>query len=176
MAKSARASGIKKNRQVLKKKVFGPVEAARNERLSSKLLELAQQPKTREVEMEEEGVSYSNSSTNVQDDHETDNATGIEAQTSDAKNDSKATKGASQSSFAISIPACLLHNSHDSHALPTPPATPTLDASTITTPILDIPAQKQLAQELFFFHMLGASTDIVGFDEHGDLLLDFAKS
>ncbi|KXL50829.1 MAG: hypothetical protein FE78DRAFT_116400, partial [Acidomyces sp. 'richmondensis'] len=45
MAKSARASRIKKNNRALKHKVFGPVEAARNERLSAKLLELAQQPK-----------------------------------------------------------------------------------------------------------------------------------
>ena len=45
MAKSARASGIKKNKAVLKKRVFGPVETARNERLNAKLLELAKQPK-----------------------------------------------------------------------------------------------------------------------------------
>jgi len=45
MAKSARASRMKKNNTALKHKVFGPVEAARNERLSAKLLQLAQQPK-----------------------------------------------------------------------------------------------------------------------------------
>nr|POE65076.1 hypothetical protein CFP56_34744 [Quercus suber] len=54
MGKSARASGIKKNNQALKKRVFGPVETARNERLSAKLLELAQQPKPPRPEMEVE--------------------------------------------------------------------------------------------------------------------------
>lgn len=50
MAKSARASTIKKNNSALKKRVFGPVEAARNERLSAKLLELAKAPKEEKME------------------------------------------------------------------------------------------------------------------------------
>ncbi|KAF5254580.1 hypothetical protein FANTH_648 [Fusarium anthophilum] len=45
MAKSARASTRKANNRRLVKNVFGPAEAARNERLSAKLLELAKQPK-----------------------------------------------------------------------------------------------------------------------------------
>lgn len=45
MAKSSRASSTKANNQRLKAKVFGPVESARQERLSAKLLELASQPK-----------------------------------------------------------------------------------------------------------------------------------
>jgi Protein of unknown function (DUF2423) len=45
MAKSSRASSRKANNQRLKKVVFGPVETARAERLSVKLLELASQPK-----------------------------------------------------------------------------------------------------------------------------------
>ncbi|KAL7626258.1 hypothetical protein AAE478_003028 [Parahypoxylon ruwenzoriense] len=45
MAKSARASSRKANNQRLKAKVFGPVESARAERLSAKILELAAQPK-----------------------------------------------------------------------------------------------------------------------------------
>ena len=63
MAKSARASGIKKNKAVLKRRVFGPVETARNERLSAKLLQLAQQPKPKqpttnnsEIDLETEGM------------------------------------------------------------------------------------------------------------------------
>lgn len=50
MAKSSRASTIKANNQRLKKQVFGPVESARTERLSAKLLELAAQPKPARVE------------------------------------------------------------------------------------------------------------------------------
>jgi hypothetical protein len=45
MAKGARASTKKVNNQKLKSRVFGPVETARTERLSAKLLELASQPK-----------------------------------------------------------------------------------------------------------------------------------
>jgi hypothetical protein len=45
MAKGARASTKKANNQKLKSRVFGPVESARTERLSAKLLELASQPK-----------------------------------------------------------------------------------------------------------------------------------
>lgn len=45
MAKSARASKIKTNNSKLKSRVFGPVETARTERLSAKLLELASQPR-----------------------------------------------------------------------------------------------------------------------------------
>lgn len=45
MAKGARASSIKTNNAALKKKVFGPVETSRTERLSAKLLELIAQPK-----------------------------------------------------------------------------------------------------------------------------------
>ncbi|KAJ5902488.1 hypothetical protein N7495_003016 [Penicillium taxi] len=45
MAKSARASVIKRNRANLRAKVFGPVVDARTERLSAKLQELASQPR-----------------------------------------------------------------------------------------------------------------------------------
>lgn len=48
MAKGARASTRKANNAALKSKVFGPVEDARTQRLSAKLLELAQQPKKRD--------------------------------------------------------------------------------------------------------------------------------
>ncbi|TAQ89779.1 hypothetical protein B7494_g1852 [Chlorociboria aeruginascens] len=61
MAKGARASNKKANNVKLKSRVFGPVETARTERLSAKLLELASQPKpereVRDVAMDsEDGV------------------------------------------------------------------------------------------------------------------------
>lgn len=60
MAKSARASVTKKNNQALKRKVFGPAETARNDRMNAKLLELAQQPKPprAEMEVEQEGMQH----------------------------------------------------------------------------------------------------------------------
>ncbi|KAL1868465.1 hypothetical protein Daus18300_005898 [Diaporthe australafricana] len=45
MAKSQRSSVTKANNQRLKKNVFGPIEAARQQRLSARLLEIASQPK-----------------------------------------------------------------------------------------------------------------------------------
>ncbi|KAF7189958.1 hypothetical protein HII31_08780 [Pseudocercospora fuligena] len=55
MGSSARASRIKKNNSALKKRVFGPVEQARNERLSAKLLALAKAPKEEKMDVEQEG-------------------------------------------------------------------------------------------------------------------------
>ncbi|ETS85728.1 hypothetical protein PFICI_03753 [Pestalotiopsis fici W106-1] len=54
MAKSSRASTVKTNNQRLKAKVFGPVEQARMERLSAKLLEVAAAPKPEKPEAENE--------------------------------------------------------------------------------------------------------------------------
>lgn len=52
MAKSLRSSTRKANDRRLKTNVFGPAEAARAERLSAKLMELANQPKPeRDAEM-----------------------------------------------------------------------------------------------------------------------------
>ena len=54
MAKGLRASTKKANRVKLRSKVFGPVEDARTQRLSAKLLELASKPKDEDVRMEED--------------------------------------------------------------------------------------------------------------------------
>jgi hypothetical protein len=173
MAKSARASGVKKNNQALKKKVFGPVESARNERLSAKLLELAQQPRTPNSEMDIEPTGKLEATCAerrmISDNH---TLAGPQDASMETKEDNMATEGASASSLSIPIPASLLHN----NPLSTPPLTPDHVSANTTTPILDIPAQKKLAKELLFYHMLGASTDIVGFDENGDLQLSFAAT
>lgn len=56
MAKGARSSSNKANNVALKKKIFGPVETARAERMHAKLLELIAQPrateKTEDIDME----------------------------------------------------------------------------------------------------------------------------
>lgn len=67
MAKGARASVRKANNVRLKNQVFGPVENARMERLSAKLLELAAQPTPKPAkedgEMEiEDGIEVRNAS------------------------------------------------------------------------------------------------------------------
>lgn len=55
MGRSLRSHRSKKNNTNLRKKVFDPVETARSERLSEKLLKLAQQPKPPRQDMEVEG-------------------------------------------------------------------------------------------------------------------------
>ena len=52
MAKSARATRLKTNRQALRSRVFAPVEDARTQRLSAKLLALADSPSTGAERME----------------------------------------------------------------------------------------------------------------------------
>lgn len=64
MAKGARASTKKANNVRLKGKVFGPVEIARVERLSAKLMELASKPKPEPVKEDmamdsADGIFYS---------------------------------------------------------------------------------------------------------------------
>ena len=56
MAKSLRSSVKKANRTKLRAKVFGPVENARTERLSAKLVELASQPRQAKSENEIDGL------------------------------------------------------------------------------------------------------------------------
>lgn len=55
MAKGLRASTKKANRSKLRSKVFEPVEDARTERLSAKLLEIALRPRPRADEEGEKG-------------------------------------------------------------------------------------------------------------------------
>lgn len=75
MAKSSRSSTTKANNQRLKAKVFGPVESARQERLSAKLLELASQPKpVPEKEMKD-----------IEEQGETEDKTEPEAKADDSK-------------------------------------------------------------------------------------------
>lgn len=72
MAKSSRASSRKANNQRLKANVFGPVEAARAERLSAKLLELAAQPKPKPEEMKVDDGEEGDNNKKGEDDGELD--------------------------------------------------------------------------------------------------------
>ncbi|KAK5162386.1 hypothetical protein LTR04_003899 [Oleoguttula sp. CCFEE 6159] len=63
MAKSSRSSVRKTNNAKLKSRVFGPVEAARTQRLSARLLDLASQSKPPRTEMEVEKDSKEQSNT-----------------------------------------------------------------------------------------------------------------
>ena len=167
MAKSARASSIKKNKSGLKKKVFGPVEQARNERLSQKLMELASQPKPPREDMEEDSECRLHQHAEFAFGADADMNPVAENDSAEAKE-----KGTYVPSLSVAIPASVY--SLDSQ-LPTPPDTPPLDTFQ-NVPILDLAGQKALAKELFFYHLLGASTDILGFDENGELKLGFGST
>ena len=167
MAKGLRASRTKKNNQALSKRVFGPVEAARNERLSAKLLALAQQPKAPREEMEiEKGRQTQHQRMRIFA-TETD-ASSIESADKDSGAAAEGTP-----SLSIPIPQSFTSNSRDHAFLLTPPSTPPLDNNMPATPILDRAGQLAMAQEQLFYHMLGASSDVLGFDEDGDLRLAF---
>ncbi|KAF2086956.1 hypothetical protein K490DRAFT_66268 [Saccharata proteae CBS 121410] len=77
MAKGSRSSVRKTNNQKLKSKVFGPVESARTERLSAKLLELAQQSKPEKAETQKANteVEAEEPTTDAQADEQTEGLT-----------------------------------------------------------------------------------------------------
>lgn len=172
MAKGLRASRVKKNNSALRKKVFSPAENARNERLNAKLQALIAQPKPPREEMDvEDGMSHSNPAGNA-----VELVTNIHF-TEPASTDAKASGAAAEGTPSLSIPipqSVFTVNPNDQ--LPTPPATPSTDSSTPATPILDRAGQQQLAKEQLFFHLLGASSEIIGFDPNGDLRLAFNSS
>ena len=166
MAKGLRASRTKKNNQALSKRVFGPVEAARNERLSAKLLALAQQPKAPREEMEIEKGKHTRHRRMRMFDTETNTSS-----TESADKDSGAAAEGTPS-LSIPIPQSFTSNSRD-HALLTPPPTPPPDNNMPAAPILGHAGQLAMAQEQLFYHLLGASSDVLGFDEDGGLRLAF---
>ncbi|RYP72392.1 hypothetical protein DL771_004187 [Monosporascus sp. 5C6A] len=101
MAKSSRASTRKANNRRLKANVFGPVESARAERLSAKLLELASQPKPEvkevkvvedveaaEVMMDEDAAAAENADDTAMD-VDSNNTTAAKSAPSNNKRDGK---------------------------------------------------------------------------------------
>lgn len=164
MAKGLRASRTKKNNQALSKRVFGPVEAARNERLSAKLLALAQQPKAPREEMEIEKGR--------QTEHMRIHAADTETCSTESADKDSGAAAEGTPSLSIPIPQSFTSNSRD-HAPLTPPSSPSMDNNIPATTILDHAGKLAMAQEQLFYHLLGASSDVLGFDEDGDLRLAF---
>jgi len=166
MAKGLRASRTKKNNQALSKRVFGPVEAARNERLSAKLLALAQQPKAPREEMEIE------KGRRIQHQRMRNAATKTDTVPTESADKDSGAVAEGTPSLSIPIPQSFTSNRRN-HAPLTPPSTPRLDNNVPVTPILDRVGQLAMAQEQLFYHLLGASSDVMGFDDNGDLRLAF---
>lgn len=143
MAKSARASSKKVNHTKLRARVFGPVEKARAERIHAKLLATIQQSKPEKTEMD------------TAEDCEPDlhaiwrtSANMYLATTTDATKEDDFPKG---SSFLTApIPRSL-----------SDPSPPNVD-----------PAQEDCEMRNLCFH-LGLCSDIIGFNEEGDLKFAF---
>ncbi|KAH0349131.1 hypothetical protein KCU83_g5632, partial [Aureobasidium melanogenum] len=157
MGKGLRSSVNKTNNRKLKKNVFGPVETARTERLSQKLLELASQPKPPKSDME---VEESNDSKQAESEAKATNANGA------------------LNALAIPVPKSLAHQCPATAAasmnMLTPPPTPPLDISDFSNPSVRS-AHRRYADEQLFFHLLGVSTDIHGFDSFGNICLGFGS-
>lgn len=172
MAKSSRSSAVKKNNQKLKKHVFGPVETARNERLSAKLLELASQPKPPRSEMEVERDRTSPTTNPCVMGAVTENAN-RNAITATANQEAKVGHGAEgvSSSLFVSIPASFLCTL--SQRLRTPPATSKSDSAPTFPTRNAISTPTKFPEENLFFHLLGVATNVIGFNEEGNLALDF---
>lgn len=180
MAKSARASGIKKNKAVLKKRVFGPVETARNERLNAKLLELAKQPKP-DVEITGmlAGLAEICLLTLSASPHDTDPPMPPDAKpTATAKEtegeDPAAAEGAMFSSLSFPIPPSLFVQQQQQEQHQTP-VLRSRDPSTADTEPHAPPSSStdDDAAERLFYHALGITDDILGFNIGGHLLLSF---
>ncbi|THZ10889.1 hypothetical protein D6C95_00224 [Aureobasidium pullulans] len=157
MGKGLRSSVNKTNNRKLKKNVFGPVETARTERLSQKLMELASQPKPPKSEME---VEESGDSKQAESEAKAANANGA------------------LNALAIPVPKSLAHQCPATAAasmnMLTPPPTPPLDISDFSKPSIRS-AHRHYADEQLFFHLLGVSTDIHGFDTFGNICLGFGS-
>ena len=143
MAKGARASSKKANRTKLRARVFGPVEAARAERLHAKLLETIQQPKPEKTQMD-----TTEDSTSIAYSSPTTHALTLAANTADeASKEEDLPKGSSI--LTAPIPRSLSDTSRTN-----------LDS-----------AQDCELRNLCFH--LGLCSDIVGFTDSGDLKFAF---
>ena len=155
MAKGLRSSVKKSHRTRLRSRVFAPVEDARTERLSAKLLELASQPRPAKTDMELDEDNGTNTIPTHQIPRHSTQSNSSPASKSDAQAD------AHQNQQAEGLSPCI------SWSIPRALSEGTADA----------PPQKlkrQIEEDLFY-SLLGVCSDIVGFDERGDLLLAFDR-
>jgi hypothetical protein len=174
MAKGLRASVNKRNKSKLRSRVFGPVETARTERLSAKLLELAQQPKPTRSEMEvdtqaDKGVLlplmlWENQDTNVCAEQQTASTTTVQ--------DKATAEGQSlalQRIFSYPVPASLCCSNY-SYGTSDEGSGSDEERQHCNE---DLSVACHDGNEELFYTLLGLSSDIAGFDAWGDLQMVF---
>ena len=161
MAKGLRSSVKKSHRTKLRSRVFAPVEDARTERLSAKLLELASQPRPAKTDMELDEDNGTNTIpiTPTLLTHQIPRRSTRSDSSPASKSDAQADVHQDQQAEGLS--PCI------SWSIPRALSEETADA----------PPQKlerQIEEDLFY-SLLGVCSDIVGLDERGDLLLAFDR-
>ena len=162
MAKGLRSSVKKSHRTKLRTRVFAPVEDARTERLSAKLLELASQPRPAKTDMEldeDNGTNTIPITPTTLLTHQIPRRSTRSDSSPASKSDAQADVHQDQQAEGLS--PCI------SWSIPRALSEETADA----------PPQKlerQIEEDLFY-SLLGVCSDIVGLDERGDLLLAFDR-
>ena len=165
MAKGLRASVTKRNKAKLRDRVFGPVEAARTERLSAKLLELARQPKpTRDTDMLVDGQAV------VDTKSVEDNEGGEKDQAVSAEGQSLALPP-----FALScpVPRSLMEGCPAVERSETGAASGSEEEGGSSDEDAMDAAEEGDADGDMFYTLLGLSVDIAGFDMRGGLKMLF---
>jgi hypothetical protein len=155
MAKGLRASVKKGNRQLLRARVFRPVEEERTARLSAKLLELAQQSRPSKTEMEvdsEKGTTVTKAELSPSAFRSTNSST-------DTTNEQSTTTTEQAEGLSYDlicpIPSSLSDSEGDSEG--------------------EGKARDKEARDVdpAFYQILGLCTEIVGFGEDGELIMRF---
>jgi hypothetical protein len=156
MAKGLRASVKKNNRQLLRARVFRPVDDQRTARLSAKLLELAQQPRPSKTEMEVE----SEKGTDVPQAHLSPSAF--------RRTDSSADTASEQPADPAQQPEGLSYHL----ACPVPASLSDSEGDSDGEEDRKDEQGEEDDSDSLFYSILGLGTDI-GFDEEGELIMHF---
>jgi hypothetical protein len=173
MAKGLRSSVTKTNKRALRKRVFGPVEAARTERLSSKLQELAAQPRPESDKMDVAKASVDGKvpaavlspSSLADSSRDTPGPNKSAAQTDSLDDDAIRAAEGWLPCFSCSIPKSLSDSEEDDHMGVVASGGGDTDSSRASSP----------EDDERFYNFLGIFPEIVGFGDSGSLLLSPAE-
>jgi hypothetical protein len=171
MAKGLRASVKKNNRQILRKRVFAPVDDDRTARLSAKLLELAQQPRPARTEMEvdsEKGITAPKQERSLLAFKDINH-------TIDAASDEQTTANAAQAeglSYHHACPISMLLSNVEGGSKGDGAGYSYYGSIDVPHQPSNAPVEEEDEINPALYHLLGLCTDM-GFGEDGDLVMRF---
>lgn len=156
MAKGLRATSKKNNRVKIRSRVYAPVDEARTERLSQRLLDLASQPKPAKTEMDVDAEKGESSPTTAQISPRMFARTNISVEASSKDQDAPATTEGLSFRLSCPVPASLSDSEGGS------------DSGE------EKDTDMEAASDEMFYRLLGLCTDIDidGFGRGGELLMD----